>query len=387
MTAFTIALGVVAGSRGRGRTAPACARPPRCSSRSTAATAELLDAATGQAACARRRRRASTRRAARSTCACRTAAWDPGTSVVRDGRRRRALGQGGRRLRRARPGGDRDGPGGAAAGGPALFNMAFRTNEPVPHIYDPGIANTIAEGPPASRPTARGGASAAQADVARLGRRQRVHRARRLRQARAAGRRRLRRPAHRPHRPHLRQPLRLRAGHRLRPQVHPQHGEHECTGRFLGQLQPYALYVPAKPVPEKGFGLVISMHGLSANYNEFLGSHMAEQLGERGARLDRRLARGPRARRQLRELRRGRRLRDVGRRRAPLRARPGHDRHHRLLDGRRRDVPARRPVAGPLRARRSRSSGRRRRPTPSARCATSPSWRGTRRPTSSSAPR
>jgi hypothetical protein len=56
-----------------------------------------------------------------------------------------------------------------------------------------------------------------------------------------------------------------------------------CTGRYLGQLQPYALYVPDKPVPAKGFGLVISMHGLSANYNEFLGSHEAEQLADRGS--------------------------------------------------------------------------------------------------------
>ena len=69
--------------------------------------------------------------------------------------------------------------------------------------------------------------------------------------------------------------------------------------------QPYALYVPQKPVPVKGFGLVVSMHGLSANYNEFLGSHEAEEMGERGSGLDLRLPRGARARRQLPELRRG----------------------------------------------------------------------------------
>src|SRR4029078_7504541 len=57
----------------------------------------------------------------------------------------------------------------------------------------------------------------------------------------------------------------------------------ECSGRYVGQLQPYALYVPKKPRPRKGFGLVVSMHGLSANYNEFLGSHEAEELGNRGA--------------------------------------------------------------------------------------------------------
>jgi hypothetical protein len=56
----------------------------------------------------------------------------------------------------------------------------------------------------------------------------------------------------------------------------------ECTGRYLGQLQPYALYVPNKRLPATGFGLVVSMHGLSANYNEFLGSHESAQMGERG---------------------------------------------------------------------------------------------------------
>ena len=58
--------------------------------------------------------------------------------------------------------------------------------------------------------------------------------------------------------------------------------ESPCTGRYLGQIQPYALYVPDKPLPAKGFGLVVSMHGLSANYNEFLGSHEASQMAERG---------------------------------------------------------------------------------------------------------
>jgi pimeloyl-ACP methyl ester carboxylesterase len=56
----------------------------------------------------------------------------------------------------------------------------------------------------------------------------------------------------------------------------------ECSGRYVGQLQPYALYVPEKPLPRNGFGLVVSMHGLSANYNEFLGSNEARQMAERG---------------------------------------------------------------------------------------------------------
>src|SRR3954470_4868760 len=37
-------------------------------------------------------------------------------------------------------------PGGAAKNGAALFNMAFRSREPVPKIYQPGVFNTIVEG-------------------------------------------------------------------------------------------------------------------------------------------------------------------------------------------------------------------------------------------------
>ena len=37
-------------------------------------------------------------------------------------------------------------PGGASENREAIFNLAFRTHEPVPKIYSPGVANTIAEG-------------------------------------------------------------------------------------------------------------------------------------------------------------------------------------------------------------------------------------------------
>ena len=56
-----------------------------------------------------------------------------------------------------------------------------------------------------------------------------------------------------------------------------------CVGQFVGQLQPYALYVPKKPVPAKGFGLTLLLHSLSANYNQYTASKNQAQLGERGA--------------------------------------------------------------------------------------------------------
>lgn len=57
----------------------------------------------------------------------------------------------------------------------------------------------------------------------------------------------------------------------------------KCIGRYVGQLQPYAIYVPDRKPPAKGFGLTLLMHSLSANYNQYLGTNNQSQLGERGA--------------------------------------------------------------------------------------------------------
>jgi hypothetical protein len=59
--------------------------------------------------------------------------------------------------------------------------------------------------------------------------------------------------------------------------------KHRCDGQFVGQLQPYAVYVPKKPQPAGGYGLTLLLHALSANHNQYLGSRHAEQLGERDA--------------------------------------------------------------------------------------------------------
>lgn len=56
-----------------------------------------------------------------------------------------------------------------------------------------------------------------------------------------------------------------------------------CDGAMVGQLQPYAIYVPEKPLPDSGYGLTLLLHALSANLNQYLGSRHAQQLGERGA--------------------------------------------------------------------------------------------------------
>jgi hypothetical protein len=56
----------------------------------------------------------------------------------------------------------------------------------------------------------------------------------------------------------------------------------KCKGRMVGQLQPYALYVPKKPMPARGYGMTLLLHSLSANYNQYLGSHNQAQVGDRG---------------------------------------------------------------------------------------------------------
>ena len=57
-----------------------------------------------------------------------------------------------------------------------------------------------------------------------------------------------------------------------------------CIGRFVGQLQPYALYVPpGKPQPARGWGLALMPHSLSANYNQYAASKNQSQVGDQGA--------------------------------------------------------------------------------------------------------
>lgn len=55
-----------------------------------------------------------------------------------------------------------------------------------------------------------------------------------------------------------------------------------CQGMMRGQLLPYAIYVPEQTSPADGYGLTVFPHALSANYNQYLGSRHARDLGERG---------------------------------------------------------------------------------------------------------
>jgi dienelactone hydrolase len=59
--------------------------------------------------------------------------------------------------------------------------------------------------------------------------------------------------------------------------------ENRCQGELRGRLQPYAIYVPAKPAPAAGYGLTFVAHSHAANHNEFEGSRNESQLGDRGS--------------------------------------------------------------------------------------------------------
>jgi pimeloyl-ACP methyl ester carboxylesterase len=50
-----------------------------------------------------------------------------------------------------------------------------------------------------------------------------------------------------------------------------------------GQLLPYAIYVPSATPPAGGYGLTLLLHSLSANYNQYEGSHNQSQFASRGS--------------------------------------------------------------------------------------------------------
>jgi hypothetical protein len=56
----------------------------------------------------------------------------------------------------------------------------------------------------------------------------------------------------------------------------------DCEGELLGRLQPYAIYVPKKPMPAAGYGMTLLLHSLGAMYNQFATDNNQTQLGERG---------------------------------------------------------------------------------------------------------
>ena len=214
------------------------------------------------------------------------AAWDPGRSTVR-----MAAGvglwdpQAGTYLQPALGPASEDVPGGASPLGAALFNVAFRYDEPKPDINQgPGVTMADAAAGAAAQATwwqekaqaealALGDVSPffAEVDFAKLadgsGDESRV-------------------PSEGPMLRIL--SSRYEAGRGVdhskvcRDIASGVDVGAQCEGRIAGRLQPYALYVPRKPPPPGGYGMTLLLHSLSANHNQYLDSNNQSQLGERG---------------------------------------------------------------------------------------------------------
>ncbi len=213
------------------------------------------------------------------------AAWNPGTQIVR-----LAAGTGVLHhednvyLRPTGGAATKFQPGGGMPEGAALFNLAFRGSEPMPKM-EPNTGRTIGDAAVAAKAQAHWWRERAQADalakndaspffanvdfgklaagatdesgVPRTGHMNRILASRfsfgqGQDYTKACGG--------------------IQAG-----------GKNRCDGQFAGQLQPYAVYVPNKPRPARGYGLTLLLHALSANHNQYLGSRHAEQWGEREA--------------------------------------------------------------------------------------------------------
>jgi hypothetical protein len=54
-----------------------------------------------------------------------------------------------------------------------------------------------------------------------------------------------------------------------------------CVPEYRGQLQPYAVYIPAHATDHGRYGLTLLLHSLSANYNQFLGSRNQSEFANR----------------------------------------------------------------------------------------------------------
>ncbi len=213
------------------------------------------------------------------------AAWNPGTGTVRLAAATGLWANGGY----LRPGllSSASAPGGMSASGSGLFNVAFRYDEPMPDVSMFGLGVTIADAAAGGILQARWWRERAQADALASGDISKYfHEVDFAKLAAKAGD---------DSRVPKSGPLSRIFASR---QVHGQGVDNSrlcggieaagdepvrCTGALVGQLQPYAIYVPRKPKPARGYGMTLLLHSLGGNYNQYLDSRNQSQLGERGA--------------------------------------------------------------------------------------------------------
>ncbi|MDX1589728.1 MAG: glucodextranase DOMON-like domain-containing protein, partial [Oleiphilaceae bacterium] len=206
-------------------------------------------------------------------------AWNPGNDVVP-----MALGAGlwdSVNQRYLQPGlvATENQPGGASASGAALFNVAFR-DEPKPE-FPPIAGRTIVDAAVSARVEGRWWREKAQSEA--LARGDLSAFAARVDFARLRDR--VNDDSGVPDTGHINRIMTSRFEYGQGMDYDSECGGISatvpCDGAMVGNLQPYSLYIPEQTAPESGYGLTMLLHALSANYNQYLGSNHAVQLGER----------------------------------------------------------------------------------------------------------
>jgi pimeloyl-ACP methyl ester carboxylesterase len=202
--------------------------------------------------------------------------WNPGRSTVR-----MAMGVGlwdksNHRYLLPGPTASATTPGGAGASQspPAFFNVAFRTHEPMTDLHELDSVPASAQSPSWWRDADQGQALAAgdisslsaSVDFAKLERRANDNSAV----------------------PRTGPMDRIMASHFEPSQgIAPGYSSTCASGdagcAYQGRLQPYAIYVPTKPAPARGYGLTLLLHALFTNYNLYLSSRNQSEFGEAGA--------------------------------------------------------------------------------------------------------
>jgi hypothetical protein len=201
--------------------------------------------------------------------------WNPGSRVVRMEMGIGLWDKANRRYLLPGPSATATTPGGAgtAQSPPAFFNVAFRAHEPMTDLHELDSVPATAQNPAWWRDSDQGQALAsgdisslaAFVDFAKL-------------KARVTDNRAIQRtgPMDRIMASHFEPAQGIAAGYSSTCAT----GDSGCA--YRGQLQPYALYVPAKPPPAGGYGLTLLLHALFTNYNLYLSSRNQSEFGETG---------------------------------------------------------------------------------------------------------
>lgn len=201
--------------------------------------------------------------------------WNPGTRVIR---MEMGVGLWDRATRRyllPGPSATATTPGGAgtATRPAAFFDTAFRTHEPMPDLHEPDSVPLTAKNPAWWRDADQGQALAA-GDIGSLAAYVNFAKLRRGVTDNSAV-------------PRTGPMDRIMASHFQPAQgVAPGYastcapGDSGCA--YQGNLQPYAIYVPTKPRPARGYGLTLLLHALFTNYNLYLSSRNQSEFAQAG---------------------------------------------------------------------------------------------------------